>query len=495
MPEDYPHAMVRRRRPPSGHTRPLLLGCAAALSTGIALAVPGASESSVPYGIEGPSRQFGSPHVLLSGRAVLFDEAEDASLSSALSVELQRLHSDLYARDGWRAPFDDRRPLRIYVVRREVDGLRQATVRWVDGGRLAGPVALLDGLDPDPPRIVRELARQIVRATLSAYGAPEDAFLSPALVEALSRGSDDASDDEETRTLAAAPTLDFRAHPSTLGRLWIEEIIRDRGDTAFLRLVWERAASSGEAPLPLMLRMLAEASGPREETILVRSAARLYSAVEAEPGPSRLRRFDLEAGALDTSAPVALSVRHRTFLPDDSQDALRVAWPEDGGLGAAVVRYRDSALPADVVLFGPGDVRRIPLSGVSRVDWVVGGSQAGGREIRAPASCEISRSTVFTGLEARAAAGPERSRLTWKTASHDGLWGWAIFREELLPDGRVARTGPEIVPSSERSEDSFGYVFVDSATTAGTFYRYTVWAVTDEGLLAHAFAITLRAGD
>lgn len=494
MPEDYPQAMAIRFRPSSGRIRSLLLGCALALAAGIGLGAPAGPVSPVPSPIEGTSRQSGSPHALLSGRAVLFDEAEDAPLASALSAELQRLHSALYARDGWRAPFDERSPLRIYVVRRGVDGLRQSAVRWIDGGRLAGPAVLLNGFDPDTPQVVRELARQIVRATLSAYGAPEDAFLTTALIDALSSGSE-ASEDEEARTLAAAPTLDFRAHPSTLGRLWIEEIIRDRGDTAFLRLVWERAASSGEAPLPLMLRMLAEASGPREETILVRAAARLYAAVEPEAGPSRLRRFDLEAGALDTAAPVALSVRHRTFLPDDSQDALRVSWPEDGGMGAAVVRYLDPALPADVVLFGPGDARQIPLSGVSRVDWVVAGSPAGGRDIRAPATCEVSRATVFTGLETRAATGSERLRLSWKTASHDGLWGWAVFREELLPDGRVARTGPEIVPSSERSEDSFGYAFVDSAATAGTFYRYTVWAVTDEGLLAHAFAVTLRAGE
>ena len=56
-------------------------------------------------------------------------------------------------------------------------------------------------------------------------------------------------------------------------------------------------------------------------------------------------------------------------------------------------------------------------------------------------------------------------------------------------------TGPQIVPSSERSEDSSGYVYVDSGASPGSFYRYTVWAVTDEGLLARAFAVTLRAGE
>jgi hypothetical protein len=486
--------MHRIHRPPSRLTRPLLLGCAATLVAGIGLAAPGAFENPPQRPSAGASRQLG-PYPLLAGRAVLFDETEDLSLRSALSDELERLHSDLHARDGWRAPFDEREPLRIYIARRGAGGVQQTSSRWIDGGGLAGPAVLLDGNSLNAPQLVRELARQVVRATLSAYGAPEDAFLTPALIDALSRESDDASEDEEAWTLAAAPTLDFRAHPSVLGRLWVGEIIRDRGDTAFLRLVWERAASSREAPLPLMLRMLAEASGPLEEALLLRSAARLYAALEPEAAPSSLRRFDLEAGALDTAAPVALSVRHRVFLPEDSQDALRVAWPEDGGSGAAVVRYRDAALPADVVFFGPGDVRRIPLSGVSRVDWVVAGSESGGRGIHAPAYCEISRSTVFTGLEARASAGPARPRLTWTTASHDGLWGWAVFREELRPDGRVARTGPEIVPSSESSADSFGYVFVDSGATSGTFYRYTVWAVTDEGLLARAFAVTLRSGE
>jgi hypothetical protein len=85
--------------------------------------------------------------------------------------------------------------------------------------------------------------------------------------------------------------------------------------------------------------------------------------------------------------------------------------------------------------------------------------------------------------------------LIWTTASHEGLWGWAIFREEVLADGRIASTGPEIIPSSERAEESFRYEFVDSSTTPGTFYRYTVWAVTSEGVLARAFSATLKTAD
>jgi hypothetical protein len=296
--------------------------------------------------------------------------------------------------------------------------------------------------------------------------------------------------------------VDLRAHPSTLGRLWVDEVVRTVGGSGFFRQVWERSAASGEPPLAVALRMLPEAASAadanapsaREDTVLVRAAARLYSHVETEPAPSRLRRFDLESGALDAAPPESLAVRHRSFLPDESEDALRVSWPEDAGAGAAIVRYRDPALPADVLLLAPGDVRRIPLSGVARVDWVIAGSPQGGGGLRAPAAVEETRSDVFTGLEARA-SGVERPRLTWRTGSHEGIWGWAIFREELKADGRVARTGPEIVPSTERSDEAYSYAFVDSGTVVGTYYRYTVWAVTDEGLLARAFAVTLRAGE
>jgi hypothetical protein len=65
----------------------------------------------------------------------------------------------------------------------------------------------------------------------------------------------------------------------------------------------------------------------------------------------------------------------------------------------------------------------------------------------------------------------------------------------VLPDGRVARTGPEILPASDQGGEPLRYVFVDPAASAGTFYRYTVWAVTEEGTLSRAFAATLRTTD
>ena len=486
--------MSKNRRPAPRFGPPLLLGLAGLLAGGPLWAEADALRDGPQRWIENPYRQFGSPQVL-TARAVLMDEADDPWVRAALTAELARLDSDLFGRDGWRLPFDGKDPLRIYLARRPAQGVRQLSGQPAVNGKISRPAILLDAADLNAGQIAREVARQVVRATVEGYAAREDAFLTPAVIEALAADPADSADaaDEEAWALAAGATLDFRANPSTLGRFWVEEVLRGLGGSGFFRQVWERAAATGEAPLDVALRMLGESAGTREEILLVRSAARLYTILEPEAAPSRLRRFDLEAGALDASAPEALSVRHRSFVPEETDELLRVAWPEDGGAGAAIVRYREGALPADVVFFAPGDSRRIPLSGVSRVDWVIAGSRTGGRGLRAPAAVEASRSNVFTGLEARA-SGTERPRLTWRTGSHEGLWGWALFREELGADGHIVRTGPEIVPSSERADEPFSYAFVDSTAVAGKYYRYTVWAVTDEGLLARAFAVTLRAG-
>ena len=40
--------------------------------------------------------------------------------------------------------------------------------------------------------------------------------------------------------------------------------------------------------------------------------------------------------------------------------------------------------------------------------------------------------------------------------------------------------------------EAFGYAYLDPAAGPGTFYRYTVWAVTEGGLLARAFSATVR---
>lgn len=332
----------------------------------------------------------------------------------------------------------------------------------------------------------------VLGAFSGAAEDPDAAFVDRA-VEAFTSEAAHRPADEDLWTLAAAPLLDFRAHPAALGRLWVQEAAFSAGEGSLWRRAREEAVSSGEKPRAALARIVTDLSRS-DGRLLLRAAARLYALLEPEPSPSRLKLSDLEAGALDAAAPAALSVRHRSILPDGETDTLLLAWPPDGGDGAAVVRYADRALPPDVVFFSAGDRRSIPLSGVARVDFLVAGSGQGVPGLRAPVDFARDADALFSRLEAHASAGAGGPRLTWTTASHAGLWGWAVFREEVLPDGRVSRTGPELVPSAESSVESFGYAFVDTSASADTFYRYTVWAVTDEGLLARAFSATLETG-
>ncbi len=489
--EDYPDSMICRRFGNAGRARALLAAAAlVCVPAGAALAfgADGRASEAAAW-IESPYRHFGPGRALPGGRAVLFDEVRDPELAAELDAELSRLSTELFRRQGWRSPFPPDEPLRVYVSRSAADGMKTVASRTTERGLLREPAVLLDASGMDARAIVREVARQVARSVLEGYGA-EDAFLEPALAELLSAPPGETGADAAW-ALAAAGSLDFHAEPAVLGRLWVEEIARGAGGPAILREAWQRAAESGDAPTAVLLRAAAPQT---DETALLRASARLYAAIEPEPSPSRLRLFDVLSGAIDAAAPAAFAVRHRAYLPE-SEDTLRVTWPQDGGAGAAVVRYADPLLPPDVVTFSPGDARSLPMAGVARVDFLVAGSAVGGRGIAAPVSVEAAANVPFGGLEARASAEGGEPRLLWTTASHEGMWGWAIFREQALPDGRILRRGPEIVPSAESATRSYRYQFVDAAAEPGTYYRYTVWAVTADGLLARAFSTTVRTGD
>lgn len=451
-----------------------------------------AFEATPDAWIHSPHRNFGPAQAVLPGRVLLFDESDDPALPGLLAVELRRLFHDLYEVEGWRNPFTDSHPLRVFVARKEAGGVRRLASRSVEDGRLIAPAVLLDGGGLGSEEIVREVARQVALATLEGYGVDDGTFATAATAALLS-GGDSADHLKAALEVAASPELSIEAHPDTLGRLFVEELARS-GGAGFLVRAWERAAESGEPILPVLLGSYAEKTGEGEEVPLVRFAARLYSSLEPEASPSKVGLSDLQAGALDAAAPAGFSVRHRTYLPSDGVSALRVTWPEDAAAGAVVVRYRDAALPPDVLLLSAGDVRTLALAGVARLDWIVAGGFPGGT-LRAPAGFETAAGFPYSGLVAQATGGADGPRLTWNTASHEGLAGWAIFREEVLSDGRIARTGPEIIPSSHRAPESFAYAYLDPAAHPATFYRYTVWAVTEDGLLSKAFSVTLRSSE
>ena len=446
--------------------------------------------------VQSPYRNFNAPQAILGGAVLVADEASDSTLPVTLALDRQALRGELHERGGWRAPFGESEPLRVYVARKEAGGVRRLAVRAVERGQLLGASIQIDGTGMTDDEIARETARLYAFATLTAYAAPDNSFLTSAVADFLSAGVRPQQDREEALMAAAAPSLDLAAQADALGRFYVEEFARATGGSAELRTIWEKSAESGQPVLPLFLRAWTQASGDGADRLLLLFAARLYSSFDPEAAPSRIGLLDLQTGGLNASAPVSFVVRHRTYVPGlEAPPAFRVAWPDNGAAGAVVLHYRDAAIPPDVVFFSAGDSRAIPLAGVARLDWLVAGNEGSASPAPAPASFETLVGYPFSGLSAHASAGEDGPLVWWSTASHQSLAGWAIFREEVLPDGRVARTGPEIVPASDQGGEPLRYLFVDPAAAPATFYRYTVWAVTEEGTLSRAFAATLRTAD
>jgi hypothetical protein len=466
---------------------------AAADASAIGAAVSPAAEAD--SWTSSPFRSFEPSRTVLAGIQVS-DEADNPSFRAALTAELKRLRFELHEKEGWADPFAEGDPLRIYFARREAQGVRRLSARAIDRGRLVGAAIQIDASGLSSREALHEVARLYTLAVLESYGVADPSFLSEAVAESLAAESASEAGFERLRIAAAAPSLDVARQIDSLGRMYVEEFARNAGGNASLRALWERAAETGEGVLPLFLRTWTETTGEREETLLLRAAARMYTVVEPEASPSRVGLADLESRGIDAATPATFSVRHRTLLsPSDAAGALRIAWPERSAPAAAVIRYRDAMLPPDVVFWKPGTTRTIPLSGVARVDWVVAGLAAGPPLEDLPATVQMLASFPFTSVTPQAAAGPGSPRISWTTASHEGLAGWAVFREEVLPDGRIARTGPQMLPATDKAEDSYRYAYLDPDAAPGTFYRYSVWAVTEDGLLARAFSATLRTAE
>jgi hypothetical protein len=225
---------------------------------------------------------------------------------------------------------------------------------------------------------------------------------------------------------------------------------------------------------------------------LTRALARLYAADEVYSDASRLNETDLAAGALDAADPGRLAWRFYASSPA-AAGGWNVAWPEDAADGFAVLHYEDG-LPSDVVRFSAGDARTLPAAGVSRIDWVVVGRDGASAPLAVPVTISADAAFPMTGLAATVRSdGGEGVVLSWQTASHRGLSGWAILRSEVTEDGRVIRTEPESLPSQENDPEAAAYGFVDTSAIAGHYYRYDVWAVTTDGAMSRAFRTTLRA--
>src|SRR5262249_57032024 len=118
------------------------------------------------------SRTCDASSATRGGAALVADEASDSSLAGALARDLQAPRGELHENGGWRIPFSEDEPLRVYVARKDAGGVRRLSVRSVDRGTLLGASIQIDGTGMTEDEIVREAARFYALATLTAYGAP-----------------------------------------------------------------------------------------------------------------------------------------------------------------------------------------------------------------------------------------------------------------------------------------------------------------------------------
>src|SRR6266496_6705951 len=203
-----------------------LLTCSVFCASVAGLCLAAEQKSGIPAShqawTESPYRNFRSAQAVLGGRVLVSDEGDDPALPGELARGIKALQAELHDRDGWRSPFADSDPLRIFVARKDAGGVRRLSARSLERGRLVDPSIQIDGSAMSDAEIVSEAERLYALATLSAYGAPDRTFLTAAAADYLSAGVRLEEDREEALLAAAAPRLDLSAQSGPLGRFYVE---------------------------------------------------------------------------------------------------------------------------------------------------------------------------------------------------------------------------------------------------------------------------------
>jgi hypothetical protein len=469
--------------------------CAVALAlafTGVALGAPWHRDDLLGAGVgtsmlSGPPRVTAPDDVLIWGGRIAVRAPQVLSEDvEAFAAETQARLEAAFPEAGWKVPFTAEVPLRILVA--SAPGLSFSNVY---GGNRDTVVAL--NLAGHPPaesaaEAVRDVALLVLRSTVP--GA--DPALSRASARALSLTDDLLeSDRDELREAGSGVEHAMSARTSELfAGAWIREMARTAGPD-FVRSVWTDRVARGESTLDAFSSAFRDLGGSPSDA-MERTLARLYAGDEVFSEAARLNGSDLAAGALDGSDPGSLSWRFYAS-PGAAAGGWSVRWPEDAAGGFAVLHYEDG-LPSDVIRFSGGTGKILPGAGVARIDWVVVGRAESPAPLAVPVAIAPEAEFPVTGLSASARVeSGEGVVLSWQTASHRDLSGWAILRSEVTEEGHVIRSEPESLPAQESDNEGAAYDFVDTSAVAGHFYRYDVWAVTADGAMSRAFRTTLRS--
>ena len=428
-----------------------------------------------------PARAFGASD------AVVRDEADDPALRQALDDRIARLSDELFVREGWPNPF---------AARRSRPVPRRAERRR----RRAAPLFAFDraGADRRPDDRDRRIGSRQRRHRprgLAPLRARGDLGL-------RRRGSH-----LRDRRGRRVPRRRRRS-----GRDGVRRGGAEPGPGGSPRALSGASCSTSsrarpEAALPSVKSTSARAISARSRSRAWRTSTpsapdcprRRLSRVSARVS-TRLRR-GRSPGLPPSGSGTSKRERSTPACPPPGRSAtgptcrrttrraIRYDWPAGAGVGAAIVHYRDADLPPDVVSSSPtaADDRALRASRAWTGSW----PRAGLRPVPWFPSSSRRSGYPFAGLQPHAIPPREGPRLWWTTASNAGLTGWAVFREEVQADGRIVRTGPQIVPASSDTPESLRYAYLDPAS-ARELTTVTRCGPSRPTGFARAFSATLR---
>jgi hypothetical protein len=259
-----------------------------------------------------------------------------------------------------------------------------------------------------------------------------------------------------------------------------------------LRSAWEESGSRRGDESEGLLRTLGTSADPRGIAgllgdLLVRRLSRLGS---DDPVPGG--RHQLPAGGFGVPAPPPLGWRRVAMRTTEEAGGVELVLPAPPrcAAGRALIAYRGEGDGFDAADLLPGESRRIPISGTSRLSLIlVDGGEPGDLFV------EMRRlpgyPAALSGFSAEWIGGA--IRLSWRTERHRDLLAWVVSRvDETEDEPREPARG--IVPTSESEEDPFAYQVDDTGIVEGHRYRYRVYALTTGGMLSEAFEAPVVAG-
>lgn len=418
-----------------------------------------------------------------------FEAAVPAEIRDAALRAFDATVRDVLDRDGWPRPFGPHSPLLVLLVhpRPEVPVL----VGW-DGrerGRLARPVVAVATSGRTPEAVAFDLARAVALLAVRQAGPDEAGWAVEGLAELLA---------QEALGLTAAPRAGaspFLAAQGSLARptaaaLYLREAARlGPGGRAGLRAAWEEAGALRGDDAEAFFRAVArDAEGGAAGLI----ASAVVSAVAEAPAARDELAGRIVAGVVPLPSPGPLGWTRASFASTDERGGVEVVLPEtlNARAARAALVYRPFTGEPDALPLAAGAGRVLPLAGTEALSLVLVDGPEGGE-----ASARFRRlpgyPAVLSSFSAEWDGGA--ARLAWRTSSHQDLLAWVVSRLREEADGGLLLEGREVLPTTESSEESAGYLLVDREARPAERYLYRVAALTKDGVLSEAFEAAVEA--